>query len=208
MKVILFGATGNLGPLVLEKMLAKNINVTVFARSPEKVVARHFALKVVQGDVKDEQAVANAIAGHDSVVNAVGGEYESNASIRSTAVDHIMAGMKRGNVKHIINLGGAGVLQVGGWYLYKSPVFPKDFVPVTREHHKVYEKLQQSGLEWTLVCPPKMTNAAATGEYSTRADKPYLFGKMEIPLGDVADFIAQELSQRQYARQRVAIAMS
>jgi len=47
---------------------------------------------------------------------------------------------------------------------------------------------------------------AVTGRYRTRAGKPYLFGKMEIPLGDVADFIAQEISQRQYLRQPAAIA--
>jgi|CXWL01.1.fsa_nt_gi putative NADH-flavin reductase len=207
MNVILFGATGNLGPLVLEKLLAKNTNVTVFARNPKKIAVQHQALKVVAGDARDEQVVIQAIASHDAVVNAIGGEYDANASIRSLAVDNIINGMKRANIQRLVNLGGVGILQVGGWFLYKSPVFPKDFVPASREHHKVFETLQQSDLEWTMVCPPKMTNAKATGRYQTRADKPYLFSKMEIPLGDVADFITQEISQRQYIRQRVAIAM-
>ena len=71
MKLIVFGATGKTGRHVWRNALDRGHDVTAFARSPHRI-ERAAGLRVVQGDVMDAASVADAVAGHDAVIVALG----------------------------------------------------------------------------------------------------------------------------------------
>ena len=72
MKVIIFGATGTVGRLLVEQALSLGHQVTAFTRSPEKFGQPSEKLRVVKGDVLDPGSVERAVAGHDGVLCALG----------------------------------------------------------------------------------------------------------------------------------------
>ncbi|CAO3656413.1 unnamed protein product [Mucor hiemalis] len=66
-RVFLFGGTGNIGIKTVKDLLAKNVNVTLFARNPAKVdtlFPNANNLQVVQGDLSDLTPYKKAINGH------------------------------------------------------------------------------------------------------------------------------------------------
>jgi putative NADH-flavin reductase len=61
MKVIVFGATGSIGRLAVQKMLEDGHEVTAFARNPGEQIANHQRLTLCSGDATDKAAVASAL---------------------------------------------------------------------------------------------------------------------------------------------------
>ncbi len=200
MKIALFGASGNLGRPLVEKALARGHSVIALLRTPAKAeLPRSCAL--IAGDVRDAAAVAKALSGQDAVINAVGGE----GDIRPVALSNILSAMRQAKLRRLINLGGAGILELGPWPLYRLPIFPKAMVPVTLEHLKVFEQLRASDLDWTMVCPPFMAPDASSGGYRVKSDHPFLSSPKAVPLADVADFILDELETPRFIGRRVGI---
>ena len=72
MKILIFGATGATGKLIVEQALSVGHEVVAFVRNPAKLTHKHPKLTVVRGDVLDAKQVENAIAGQDVVVSALG----------------------------------------------------------------------------------------------------------------------------------------
>ena len=73
-----------------------------------------------------------------------------------------------------------------------------------QEHHKVYDMLRQSGLEWTIVCPTYLPDGAEAGNYRTERDLLPLEGK-KISVGDAAAFAYNELLENENSGFRVGI---
>ena len=71
MKIIVFGATGGTGKLIVTQALAKGHSVTAFVRNPEGL-PQDPHLRVIQGDVFDFGAVVDAVRGHRAVLSALG----------------------------------------------------------------------------------------------------------------------------------------
>lgn len=63
MKIVLFGATGNLGNVILDEALNRGHQVTAVLRDPSKLATKHTALTVVQGDVAKPASYASALPG-------------------------------------------------------------------------------------------------------------------------------------------------
>ena len=65
MNLVVLGATGGTGRLVVEQALAAGHTVTALARSPEKLTLRNPNLHVVAGQATDRSAVSRALSsGH------------------------------------------------------------------------------------------------------------------------------------------------
>ena len=201
MKLALLGAGGKLGRRLLEDALARGHQVRVLVRSPEHLSLQHERLTVLQGDARDPDAVARLVHGSDAVINAIGGA----GDIRAVALANVVQAMHRYGVRRLINLGGAGLLNLGPFKLYQLPVFPRAMMPVTMEHLKVWHALEESGLDWTLVCPPFMSEGPGSGGYRVRSGRPFFCAAKQVPLADVSRFILDEASTPRFIRQRVGI---
>ena len=71
MKLLIFGATGGTGRLLVEQAIAQGHQVTAFVRNPSKLKFKHPALKIFAGNVMDASAVQLAVAGHNVVLSAL-----------------------------------------------------------------------------------------------------------------------------------------
>jgi len=70
-KILVLGATGGTGRLIVSQAVARGYDVTVLARSFEK--ARDLkGAKLIVGDARDEKVLRQAVKGRDAVVSALG----------------------------------------------------------------------------------------------------------------------------------------
>ena len=72
MKVLIIGATGGTGRILLEKAVEQGHEVTALARNPSAVAPRDYRPRVLRGNVLDPDAVEAAVAGQDAVLSALG----------------------------------------------------------------------------------------------------------------------------------------
>jgi putative NADH-flavin reductase len=225
MNLIIFGATGLVGKQLVQQALFKKHHVKAFGRNvyttdflPAESGEAADNLQLVQGALFDEHEVYNAIKGCDAVLSSIGGAVDGTDKARTLGMKNIIKQMQKAGVKRIIAIGGLGVLNAappagpGGqgsankmFMLVDKDDYPAEYKAVGLEHKKAYEMLNESGLDWTFVCPPNIINAGATGKYATNATFPPLQNQYKINAGDLAMFMLNELEKHEYICQRVGI---
>ena len=207
MNIIVFGATGMVGKQLVQQALFKGDHVKAFGRN---VYTTDFLnndnLQLVQGALFDEGEVYKAIKGCDAVLSALGGGFDGNDKTRSLGMKNIITQMKKVGVKRIISIGGMGVLNADeNSLLIDGDDYPPEYIPVGKEHQKAFELLNESGLDWTFVCPPDIINEGPSGVYHTAADYAPSPNNYKINAGDLAMFMLNELEKNEYVKHRVGI---
>lgn len=207
MNLIVFGATGLVGKQLVQQSLFNGHHVKAFGRNvytTEYLQTEN--LQLVQGALFDASEVYNAIRGCDAVLSAIGGGFDGTDKTRTLGMKNIIAQMKKAGIKRIVAIGGMGILNADETTLLMDQEdYPPEYLPVSNEHHKAYELLNESGLDWTFVCPPTIINAGPTGNYVTQADYPPKQNKYQINGGDLAMFMLNELGKNEYVKKRVGI---
>ena len=75
------------------------------------------------------------------------------------------------------------------------------------DHRANEQAIRESGLQWTIVHPPKLTNGRRTSTYRSGDDAAVTSFLPSISRGDVAEFMLQQLTDETYVR-RAARLMS
>ncbi len=207
MNLIVFGATGLVGKQLVQQALFNGHHVKAFGRN---VFTTDFLetknLELVQGALFDATEVYNAIKGCDAVLSAIGGGFDSGDKTRTLGIKNIIAQMKKAGVQRIIAIGAQAILNADkDTLVMDKDDYPEEYKPVSKEHFKVYQMLNESGLNWTLVGPSDLTDHGPTGAYITKADYPPDPVNDKINSGDLAMFMLNELKKNEYVRQRVGI---
>jgi uncharacterized protein len=207
MNIIVFGATGMVGKQLVQEALFKGHVVRAFGRNVYTAgLPEDKNLQLIQGALFDADEVFRAIKGCDAVLSALGGGADGSDKTRTLGIKNIIAQMKKAGVSRIISIGGMGVLNADGTgLLIDQPDYPPEYIPVGREHQKAYEYLDESGLNWTFVCPPNIINEGPTGAYLTASGIPPSPNHYRINAGDLALFMLNELEKNEYLQQRVGI---
>ncbi|MGF2414818.1 MAG: NAD(P)-dependent oxidoreductase [Ferruginibacter sp.] len=207
MNIIIFGATGQVGKQLVQQALFKGYNVKAFGRN----VFSEFEtdtqnLELIKGALFDANEVKAAIKDCDAVLSALGGSADGTDKTRTLGIKNIITQMEATGVKRIIAVGGLGVLNASETtLLVDEEGYPKEYIPVGKEHQQAYEYLKESTLNWTFVCPPNIINHQATGSFTTNANYPPEQNNYKINAGDLALFMLGELDKNEYIKQRVGI---
>lgn len=207
MILTIFGATGMVGRQLVKQALWKGHTVKAFGRNVfTELNMDEKNLQLVKGALFDEKDVLHAVKGSDAVLSSLGGDFSGNDKTRSLGMKNIIAQMEKAGVKRIIGIGGMGVLQADETtLLIDTEDYPKQYLPVGKEHQQAWEYLQASKLDWTFVCPPDIINEEATGNFNVEANYPPEINKYRITAGDLAMFMLAELEKNEFVKQRVGI---
>lgn len=207
MKIIVFGATGNVGKTVVKQALYNGNNVKAFGRNVfTEGLPQDDKLELVQGALFDEGEVYKAVKGCDAVVSVIGGAIDSADKTRSLGMKNIVKQMEKAGVKRIVALGGMGVLDTAdGKMIFEQEDFPAQYYAVSVEHKKALEFLQGSNLDWTFVCPPMIENGEPTGVFKTAVNQLPVPNNFKITSGNLALFMLKELQQKEFVKQKIGI---
>lgn len=205
MNILILGATGRVGSHILELALNENHHVTVLVRDKDKLQTESRNLTIIEGNVLNESDIRNAIGGMDVVLSALGTD---GTTTLSESFVLIMKEMENEGIKRIITIGTGGILNSRtepGKLRYQSNESKRKTTRAAEEHHKVYELLESSNLDWTIVCPTYLPDGEHTGEY--RIERDYLpenGAKISVP--DTAEFAYSQIEDDRYIKSCVGIA--
>ncbi|MFE7843763.1 NAD(P)-dependent oxidoreductase [Microbacterium sp. NPDC057407] len=199
--IALFGATGKTGRRVLERALAAGHTVRALVRDPAKLAARSDRLTVVTGDVTDPAAVAETVKGADAVVSVFGQVKGSPPTLQTDGTRTIVEAMKAQGVTRIVSLSGGGLPAEG----YDKPG-PADRVirfllktlagQVLADAEGHLAVLEASGLDWTVVRGPRLTEKPGKGTY--RVGWVGVNASTQISRDDLADFLLTQVDDRTF----------
>lgn len=210
MRVIIYGATGLVGRRLLEQLLAADHQVVAYDRNIEqwldKSIIGH-GLQIIKGYLLDEKEVEKAMRGADIICFTISGDREAGDITRSGGLKQVLAGMKVTGVRRLLVLGDAILLEnEEGEMICAQEDFPADRHIYATEQLKMFEQLQASAVDWTMVCPATVTDGEAASAYSTAVNKLPMGYTASISAGDIARFLLREMIDKQFLHQRVGIA--
>ncbi|WP_338786341.1 SDR family oxidoreductase [Metabacillus sp. FJAT-53654] len=205
MNILILGATGRVGSQIVTYALHESHHVTVLVRTPEKIQINNENLTIIEGNVLNKDDIVRAMHGIDVVISALNTD---GTTTLSESMPLIIKAMENEGIKRIITIGTAGILQsrtTPNSLRYQSSESKQKSTRAAKEHHKVYDNLKQSTLEWTIVCPTYLPDGERVGKY--RIDRNFLpEGGAEISVPDTAEFSFKQIKASDYIKSRVGIA--
>ncbi len=199
MKLFVIGATGRTGQEIVQQALRRDHHVTAFVRSPEAVTLRHERLSVVKGSATDENQLSEAMRSHDAVLFALGPRevFKPSSLLHASALATTRA-MQRSGVKRLLILSAAA----------HFPGIPNRIVSfILRNHMRdslAMEKVvQESGLDWTLARPPRLTQQRYTTYRSREGAAPEK--GFSLSRKAVAAFMLDAIEQKRHVQKIVGI---
>ena len=202
MNLLVFGATGKTGRHVWRQATELGHEVTVFTRSAARFDDEGSAPRVVQGDVMDRSAVAEAVSGQDSVIVALGSNNLRDKSTLTSGTKNIVDAMEQGGAERLIVLSAAGVGESWGQVSLLAKVAFKTMLRNIYIDHTTQETVvRQSPLNWTIVRAAILKDGPASGKYAVGNS-----GKVkQINRADVADFLVKQADDSAYMKQAVSV---
>lgn len=205
MNILILGATGRVGDRIVKQALHDRNHVTALVRTPEKIQINNENLTIIRGNVLNKEDIVRAMHGIDIVISALNTD---GATTLSESMPHIIETMGNEGIQRIITIGTAGILQsrtTPNILRYQSSESKRKSTRAAEEHHKVYDMLKQSTLQWTIVCPTYLPDGESIGEY--RVERDFLpVGGVKICVSDTAEFTYKQIDSNNYIKSRVGIA--
>ena len=160
MNVTVFGATGHVGSLVAEKLLAGGHNVNAFTHG-----THHFAdnprLRIIRGDVHESEDIEQALGGSEAIISCLGSWHTPTKDILTAAMTSIVPIAEKQGIKRIISLTGAAAYAPGG-HLSIIDRLNRSMLSliaskILKDGEAHIRLLAESTLDWTVIRSPVMT---------------------------------------------------
>ncbi len=163
-RILLLGATGRTGRLVLEEALLRGLGVVALVRRPEALTRNDQLLSVVAGTPSSAADVERAMAGCDAVISALNNNRSSDApwakpvspaGFMTSVMRNVLAAAKIHGVRRVVLMSAAGA----GDSFDDMPWIMRWLVRRTnlghtfRDHDEQEALLKGSGLDWSILRP-------------------------------------------------------
>jgi len=215
MRIVLFGATGNVGQRVAAEALRRGHDVIGVVRDPAAVTPPDSRVRMVQGDATKADEVAKVARGADAVVSAISPRPNSRGlPAPSLAANSraVIAGVRQAGVKRVLYVGGASSLEVApGKQLADMPDFPEIYRAEAREGRDALDvwRNEGKGLDWTYLSPAaEIAPGERSGRYRTTDDTLLVDekGRSFITFEDYAVAVLDELEHPRHVGRRFGVA--
>jgi putative NADH-flavin reductase len=208
MKILVIGASQGTGALCCKAALAKGHSVTAFARTPTKLELNHPQLTKLAGDFHDAASVNAAVKGHDAVIICASATslkaFKEKPDYFSRGTKFTIDAMKQHGAKRLVILSAHGA----GDSFSSAPWILRTFVingilKLAFSDHNVQEKMtHESGLEWVIARPTRLTDGPAKGKFKPTTDFKV---PMSISRADVAQFLVDSCDSNEFVNKNVQL---
>ena len=187
--ILIVGASGRLGSVVVRHLLAQGKSIRVMTRNPLSLAhLKQQGVEIVSGDLRDRASLASACQGIEQVLaaaHALDGKGDNNPqTVDDMGNRHLIDAAKAAGVKHFIFVSVQGA----------SPASPLEFF---RIKYRTEEYLRASGLSFTILRPGAYMElwAQLIGQPIREQGKTTIFGRGNNPINfvsveDVARFVS------------------
>ena len=213
MRILLLGATGRTGKIILDKALGDGDKVTAIARDKSKLEGTN--ADIIEGTPYNKATVVAAIKSCEAVVSTLNvsrktdspwAKLRSPKDLISRSVQNAVESMKENNIKRIIVLSTLGA----GDSREKMPLLFNLFISMTnlryafKDHTRQEEILAQSGLDWTVIRLPMLTNDEGENEVIVNMNDGKKLNR-NVNRETVARFILNIINEKKYFKKIIAI---
>ncbi|MGO2660593.1 NAD(P)-dependent oxidoreductase [Mycetocola reblochoni] len=160
MKIMILGATGNVGSRVLAQAAEAGHDVVAYARTAAAVSPRR-GVRVVEGTAEDSAALGAAARGVDAILVSITGS-PTDATFMQRALPNVIAAARQAGVSRLVLVSafGAGdtAAKASGFarLIYRG-VLRRFFT----DKAAADQLMESSGLDWTIVYPVNLKAAPA-----------------------------------------------
>jgi putative NADH-flavin reductase len=203
MKVLVLGANGGTGRLVVDCAVAEGHEVTVLVR--HNSLALRPGVNVIVGDALKPADVLRAMAQQDAVVECIGGSAPwMNQKLERDIMQNIVAAMKESGTRRLLVVSAMGVADSARnspwWYqLFVVPTFLRGIIADKKAMEKI---VRESDMDWVIARPPILTHGTATGNVKVLGAKKT--GHV-ITRADLAVWLVEQLESDVYVGQAVVV---
>jgi len=212
MKILLIGATGNIGQRILKEALNKEYQVTAVQRHPENLKAQHQLLTVVKGDLLNKNELPSLLNGYDLIISAISAGGRSTPEQFKMANENLIAVLEGRQEQRLIVVGGAGNTEVApGVRIVHSPIMdslPEEWKPDIYAHAYVLDRYKESGINWTYFSPARdVEPGKRTGKYRLGTGNMIIDsnGNSKISMEDYAAALVDEIENKRFVKQQMSI---
>ncbi|MFG2057581.1 NAD(P)-dependent oxidoreductase [Micromonospora sp. NPDC048930] len=192
MRLAVFGASGGTGRLLVARAATAGHQVVAVVRDPARLGVVAPGVTVLPADVTDRAAVAAAVRDCDAVVSLLGpGAVRGPTTVRGDATATVVAAMRDTGVRRLVVVTAAGHTTAGDGPLVRfllKPLLSALLRHSFADMRRTEEIVRGSGLDWTLVRPPRLTDGPATGTYRTAVDR-NVRGGLRLSRADLSDVV-------------------
>lgn len=202
MRILVLGATGATGRLIVGKAIAKGYEVVALVRSKAKA-ADLADSELIEGDARDPAALTRAIAGCDAAVSSLGTAMSpfKEVTLLSTATRELVGVMEQQNIRRLVCITGlgAGDSRGHGGFFFDRLFLPLMLRRVYEDKDRQENAIRASTLDWTIVRPTVLNDKPARGGIKALTDLSGVHGGT-IARSDVAAFVVQQLAVDSWLR--------
>lgn len=202
MKLVVLGATGGTGLEIIRQTIKRGHSVTAFVRSPERLSmsALDDHLDIIKGDLLNQPELERVIEGRDAVLSAFG---------TRTGEPRVQGRFATALRKAMMQTGVRRVALMSTSFLFQDSIAPfivgrLFFRRVMTDASEMEGVISESGLDWTIVRPVRLTDAPYTGRYRVQEGHLPTLG-FTISRADVADFMIKAVENRSSTRKIVGV---
>jgi uncharacterized protein YbjT (DUF2867 family) len=200
MNLVVLGASGRTGRLVVEQALAAGHAVTALVRSPEKLTTVNPNLRLVTGEVTDTSAVARALEGADAVISTLGG----SGSVIADSTTAIVAAARQTGISRVVVLSSFFV-ERDRLDAVSRLLTGLAMGALIKDKSAGENALRQSDLDWTIVYASVLTDGPASGSVDVIPATAKRRMSDKISRSDVAAWMVQAATGAQHSRSSVGI---
>ncbi|MEO8021617.1 SDR family oxidoreductase [Polaromonas sp.] len=194
-KLLVLGATGGTGRLIVKEALSRGYQVRAMVRSPEKASGLEGA-EIFIGDARDEAALRKALEGRDAVVSALGTPVSPfrEVTLLSSATKALVSAMKDAGVSRLVCITGMGAGDSAGHggFVFDRLILPALLRKVYADKDRQEAIVRSSGLDWVLVRPSVLNDKPPQKEIRALTDLSGFHGGT-IARADVAGFVLEQV---------------
>jgi len=159
--------------------------MTAFTRRPQELAGVRGPAAVIHGDGRSLDDIRRAVRGQDAVISIVSSEGRGPTTVMSDVTRALLAGMSEAGVRRLVTVSVYALQGHRPWiainfvrWLLRRPY--ADFARMER-------LVASTGLDWTIVRPPLLTNGPATGHVRSAAGmEDFAQGPYSISRADLA----------------------
>jgi len=158
MKLLIFGASGKSGKVLVEQALARGHTVRAFVRDPAKLEVQHARLSLLTGDILDPATVAAAYSDDlDAVISVVGIYNSKPSSALSDGTLSVLKAAAAHGVQRFVAVSSLGVGDSKGQGNFVARNWAKYMLKeVLKDKERQESYIRASGLNWTVIRPPQL----------------------------------------------------
>ncbi|MBO0593987.1 NAD(P)H-binding protein [Cellulophaga sp. E16_2] len=169
MKILILGATGRTGKLVLAEALRQGYEINCLVREPKKITENHIMLNIFKGSPERISELENAMQDCEGIISALNISRKSDfpwsklrtpSTFLSDVMKNIISLSEKNKINRIVACSAWGVAEteeeIPFWFNW---IIKNSNIRVAYKDHERQENLlKTSNLNWTIVRPSGLIN--------------------------------------------------